>query len=330
MKIVCFIRAALTFLLILVSSCQFAEAEIVNDTTISKVVSQYVVYPKKFKLIEGKKMAYIDIGQGYPIVFLHGNPTSSYLWRDVMPYMEGKARLVAPDLIGMGDSEKLDNVDANSYSYAEHKKYLFALLSSLNLGGNVTLVLHDWGSALGFDWASQHAESVKGIAFMEALVSPFKNWNDFTPQKKGQAFFKALRSEEGESMILKQNQFIERLLLPGLHLDEKDKAYFRMPYLEPGESRRPTLSWPRQIPIAGQPLDVAKVMTDYSVWLGETDIPKLFVNAEPGAILTGERRSLVRSWKRVTEVTVPGQHFIPNEAPNEIGRALRKWYQSLD
>ena len=311
-------------------SCQTSELHQTQVTTETKVSSKEIAYAKKFKTIHGKRMAYIEEGTGDPIVFLHGNPTSSYLWRDVMPHLEGQGRLIAPDLIGMGDSEKLDNSGPDSYSFIEHRKYLFALLDELNLDENVTLVIHDWGSGLGFDWARQNAEAVKGIVFMEAFVAPFPSWDAFIPKgNKGQDLFKALRSKDGEKMILQDNMFVEKLLLGGPNLSDKDREVFRRPYLEPGESRRPTLTWPRQIPINGKPIEVSNIVAAYSAWLGNSNVPKLFVNVEPGAILTGDMRKLVRSWPNLTETTVPGNHFVPQESPHKIGRAISDWYSKL-
>jgi haloalkane dehalogenase len=286
-------------------------------------------YKKQYKTIHGKQMAYIDEGEGDPIVFLHGNPTSSYLWRNVMPHLEGKGRLIAPDLIGMGDSEKLDNSGPHSYTYVEHRKYLFSLLESLGVTSNVTLVLHDWGSGLGFHWAQQNAAAVKGIAFMEAFIAPLPSW-DAWPESAVETF-QGFRSAAGEQMVLDQNVFVEGVL-PGMvlrDLTDAEMAEYRRPFLEPGEGRRPTLTWPRQIPIAGEPADVFQIVTDYGHWLAQSDIPKLFVNVEPGAILVGEVEDFVRSWPALTEVTVPGLHFVQEDSPDLIGRAVESWLAQL-
>lgn len=286
-------------------------------------------YKKQYKTIHGKQMAYIDEGEGDPIVFLHGNPTSSYLWRNVMPHLEGKGRLIAPDLIGMGDSEKLDNSGPHSYTYVEHRKYLFSLFESLGVTSNVTLVLHDWGSGLGFHWAQQNAAAVKGIAFMEAFIAPLPSW-DAWPESAVETF-QGFRSAAGEQMVLDQNVFVEGVL-PGMvlrDLTDAEMAEYRRPFLEPGEGRRPTLTWPRQIPIAGEPADVFQIVTDYGHWLAQSDIPKLFVNVEPGAILVGEVEDFVRSWPALTEVTVPGLHFVQEDSPDLIGRAVESWHAQL-
>lgn len=284
---------------------------------------------KQYRTVLGKRMAYIEQGQGDPIVFLHGNPTSSFLWRNVMPLLEGKGRLIAPDLIGMGDSEKLDASGPGSYRFAEHREYLFALMESLGIRERVTLVIHDWGSALGFSWARQHPERVKAIAFMEAIVAPMPSWNDFPAEIR--PMFHQFRSPAGEKMVLEDNIFIEKVL-PGTilrKLSEDEMNEYRRPFLAPGEARRPTLSWPRQLPIAGEPKDVVEIAQDYADWLATTPIPKLFINAEPGAIVTGQLRDLVRTWPNLSEVTVKGSHFIQEDSPEEIGRAIAAWMDAM-
>lgn len=282
-------------------------------------------YEKSYKTIHGKRMAYVDVGSGDPIVFLHGNPTSSYLWRNVMPHLEGRGRLIAPDLIGMGDSEKLDNSGPGTYSYVEHRKYLFALLEELGVDQNVTLVIHDWGSGLGFHWAHQNPDAVKGIAFMEAFVAPIPSWDDF-PDGEREAI-QAVRSPAGEEMVLQGNSFVEGVL-PGTilrTLTQAEMAEYRRPFLNAGEDRRPTLTWPRQIPIEGEPADVHEIVSAYSAWMAQNDIPKLFINAEPGALIKGAARDLVRTWPNVTEVAVEGIHFIQEDSPDAIGQAIADW-----
>jgi haloalkane dehalogenase len=286
-------------------------------------------YTKQYRNVHGKRMAYIDVGEGDPIVFLHGNPTSSYLWRNVMPHLEGKGRLIAPDLIGMGDSEKLDNSNAQSYTYVEHRKYLFALLELLVVNSKVTLVVHDWGSGLGFHWAQQNPDAVKGIAFMEAIVAPIPSWNAF-PESAVETF-QGFRSPAGEQMVLEQNLFIEGVL-PGMvlrDLSEAEMTEYRRPYLQPGEDRRPTLTWPRQLPIEGEPADVVRIVTDYGQWLAQSGLPKLFINAEPGALIVGEVEDFVRSWPAITEVTVPGLHFVQEDSADLIGEAIVSWCARL-
>jgi len=284
---------------------------------------------KKFATVHGKQMAYIEEGTGDPIVFLHGNPMSSYLWRNVMPHLAGKGRLIAPDLIGMGDSDKLDNSGPDSYTFVEHRKYLFALLEQLGVTDNVTLVIHDWGSGLGFHWAHTHPEAVKGIAFMEAIVETRDSWDQFPDRAR--EMFQALRSPAGEEMVLDKNLFVEALV-PGSilrDLTEEEMNEYRRPFANAGEDRRPTLTWPRQIPIEGQPADVTEIVDAYLDWLGKTSIPKLFVNADPGVLITGAVRDRVRSWPNITEVTVPGLHFIQEDSPDEIGAAVRDWHANL-
>lgn len=280
---------------------------------------------KRFVEVPGYRMAVIDEGQGDAIVFLHGNPTSSYLWRNIMPHLQGRGRLIAPDLIGMGDSDKLKDSGPQSYSFAEHEAFLFDLLDALDLGDNVTLVIHDWGSALGFHWARLNEARVKGIAFMEALVAPAPDASVFP--NAFQKFLQGARSPAGEGMVLDENMFVEQILPRSIirDLTEEEMAEYRRPFLEPGEARRPTLTWPRQIPIAGEPHDVAATIATYSAWLGQTDIPKLFVDADPGAILRGELRDLVRGWPAVSEVTVPGIHFLQEDSADAIGRAVADW-----
>ena len=284
--------------------------------------------PKKRVTVHGRAMAYVEAGAGDPIVFLHGNPTSSYLWRNVMPYLEGLGRCIAPDLIGMGDSEKLPDAGPHSYRFVEHRRYLDGLLKALGVMERVTLVVHDWGSALGFDWANRHRDRIKGIAYMEAIVRPL-TWTEWP--EAIQKLFHGFRSAAGEEMVLQKNVFVERVL-PGSvlrGLTDEEMTVYRRPYLEPGESRRPTLTWPRQIPLDGEPADVVGIVQSYADWLSNSAVPKLFVNAEPGAILVGAQRAFCRSWPNQREVTVKGSHFIQEDSPEEIGRALAEWYRTL-
>ena len=285
--------------------------------------------PQKQRVtVHGRSMAYVERGTGDPIVFLHGNPTSSYLWRNVVPHLEGLGRCIAPDLIGMGDSEKLPDSGPGSYRFVEHRRYLDGLLEALGVTERVTIVGHDWGSALGFDWANRHRDRIKGIAYMEAIVRPLA-WAEWPePIRK---LFSGFRSAAGEEMVLQKNVFVERVL-PGSvlrGLSDEEMAVYRRPYLEPGESRRPTLSWPRQIPLDGEPADVVAIVQDYAEWLSRSDVPKLFVNAEPGAILIGAQREFCRRFLNQTEVTVEGSHFIQEDSPDAIGRAIADWYRRL-
>ena len=285
-------------------------------------------YDKKNVEVLGSKMAYVETGSGDPVVLLHGNPTSSYLWRNVIPHLEERWRCIAPDLIGMGDSDKLEPSGPDRYTFVEHRRYLDALLEALGVTENVTLVVHDWGSALGFDWANRHRDAMTGIAYMEAIVMPL-TWEQWPEAARG--VFQGFRSPAGEAMVLESNVFVERVL-PGSvlrGLDDKEMEVYRRPFREPGESRRPTLTWPRQIPIEGEPAEVVEIVESYGAWLASSDLPKLFVNAEPGAILTGEQREFCRSWPNQKEVTVKGIHFIQEDSPDEIGQAVAKWRAAL-
>ncbi len=285
-------------------------------------------HPKKFIEINGKRMAYVEMGDGDPIVFQHGNPTSSYLWRNIMPALADRGRCIAVDLIGMGDSDKLDNPGPDSYRYVEHRDYLYSAWEQLGITDNVTLVIHDWGSALGFDWASQHPDKVRGICYMEGIPCPV-SWDDGPDEAK--QVFQGFRSEAGETMVLEKNVFVERVL-PGSvlrGLTDEEMAVYRRPFANPGEDRRPTLTWPRQIPLDGEPADVSEIAARYATWLSETDVPKLFINAEPGAILIGKQREFARSLKNQTEVTVKGSHFIQEDSPQEIAAALADWLDSI-
>lgn len=282
--------------------------------------------PNKRRHLEmpGTWMAYVDTGGGDPMIFLHGNPTFSYLWRNVIPHLAPYARCIAPDLIGMGESGKSPN---GSYRFVDHAAHLDAFIDGLALKERVTLVVHDWGSALGFHWAHRNPERVKGIAYMEAIVRPLL-WSEWSASAIN--IFKALRSPAGDDMILNKNMFIERIL-PGSVMRKLDAEMevYRRPYLEPGESRRPTLTWPREIPLDGEPADVTAIVQGYADWLTTCAVPKLFINANPGAILTGAQREFCRAWPNQTEVTVEGVHFVQEDSPDEIGRAIAQWYQPL-
>jgi len=284
--------------------------------------------PKKSISVRGVNMAYVEMGSGDPIVFLHGNPTSSYLWRNVMPHLEGRGRLIAPDLIGMGDSDKLEPSGPERYRFVEHRDYLFDLLDALGVKENVTLVIHDWGSALGFHWAEKNAEAVRGIAYMEAVVAPV-TWDDWP--EDGRQIFQAFRSPAGDELILQKNLFVEGVLPNAIlrKLSDAEMEAYRRPFPEPGESRRPMLSWPRQIPIEGEPADVVEIVESYGKFLAGSQIPKLFVNAEPGSILVGRPREFCRSWPNQSEITVKGAHFIQEDSADEIGQAVAAWMDGL-
>ena len=283
---------------------------------------------KKFARVLNRNMAYVEAGEGDPIVLLHGNPTSSYLWRGITPHLTGLGRCIAPDLIGMGDSDKLDDSGPQSYRFVEHRQYLDAFLETVGVNSNVRFVVHDWGSALGFDWANRNRHAVKGLAYMEAIVQPL-TWLQWP--EAALKVFQGFRSDNGESMVLAHNVFVERVL-PGSikrKLTDEEMTEYRRPFLEAGESRRPTLTWPREIPIEGEPQDVTEIVRDYASWLREAAVAKLFVNADPGAILVGEQREFCRTWPNQTEVTVSGIHFIQEDAPDEIGQAIANWLSDM-
>jgi haloalkane dehalogenase len=270
------------------------------------------------------------VGEGDPIVLLHGNPTSSYLWRNVLPHLLPLGRCIAPDLIGMGDSDKLPNSGLGSYRFVEHRRYLDALLEALNVRERVTFVIHDWGSALGFDWANRHREAVKGIAYMEAIVGPqdWDHWDRFGMRP----VLQALRSDAGEAMVLQDNFFVEKILPQAIlrKLSVEEMAEYRRPFAEPGEGRRPTLTWPREIPIEGDPADVSAIASTYADWLVTSSVPKLFLKAEPGGILAGGKvLALARRFPAQTEVSVAGVHFVQEDSPDEIGRVIVGWMGTL-
>ena len=279
---------------------------------------------KRTRRVFDLDMAYVEMGSGDPIVFLHGNPTSSYLWRKIMPHVADQARCIAPDLIGMGDSAKLPESGPGSYRYVQHRRYLDELLRLLDVRERVVLVGHDWGALLTFDWAVRHPDSVKGLVYMEAIVTPLK-WDDWPAAAR--RVFQGMRSDVGESIVLDKNIFIERILpasvLRDLTADEMEE--YRRPFRQPGEDRRPTLTWPREIPIEGDPPDVHSIVEDCATRLAVWEVPKLFINGDPGSILVGRAREICRSWPNQIEVTVPGSHFLQEDSPHLIGAALTDW-----
>ena len=283
---------------------------------------------KNYKEILGKQMAYIDYGKGQSIVFLHGNPASSFLWRNITPSVEGLGRIVVPDLIGMGDSEKLDGENNPDYQYHGQYKYLSALLDSLDLGDEINLVIHDWGSAMGFQYARENSTRIKSITFMEAIVMPL-TWDQWPENARN--IFQLMRSEAGEEIVLEKNVFVERILLNDSAdgFTDEEKAEYIRPFKNPGEDRRPTLTWPRQIPVDGSPQAVIDEVTKNGAFHKDSDIPKLFINADPGSILVGDQREFVRSWKNLQEITVKGNHFIQEHSPKEIGEGLKSFIKSL-
>ena len=285
-------------------------------------------YTKKYKDIKNSKMAFIDEGSGDTFLFLHGNPTSSFLWRNIAPHVEDIGRIVIPDLIGMGDSDKLEGVDNPGYKYHGQYGYLTALMDELDLGNNIHLIIHDWGSAMGFQFARENKDRIKSITYMEAIVMPltWDQWPD--PATK---IFGLFRSEAGEELVLEKNFFVERILLAdsSTGYTEEEKSEYIRPFINPGEDRRPTLTWPRQIPLDGEPSEVVEEVRLNADFHKESDIPKLFINADPGSILIGDQREFVRSWNNQTEITVKGNHFIQEDSSEEIGAALRNFVKSL-
>ncbi len=294
------------------------------------MISAAFPYQKKGRRVLGREMAYVEAGEGDPIVLLHGNPTSSYLWRNVLPHLQQRGRCIAPDLLGMGDSEKLPDSGPGSYRFVEHRRYLDALLEALDVRARVTLVVHDWGSALGFDWANRHREAVKCLAYMEAIIRP-QGW-DHWDNMNMRPFLEALRSEAGETMVLRDNFFVEKIL-PGAilrTLSGEELTEYRRPFAEPGEGRRPTLTWVRQIPIDGEPADVASIVAAYADWLATSDVPKLFLKGKPGALLArGPNLDFARGLPAQTEVTVEGVHYLQEDSPDEIGRTIAGWMGAL-
>lgn len=310
--------AGVTFMALTVPAQPQAGQSLNNTKTAVKM-------EKKFQSINGLKMAYVETGKGDPIVFLHGNPTSSYIWRNIIPYVKDLGHCIAPDMMGMGDSDKLP--DSSSYTFAENQKYLEALFEALNVKKNIIFVVHDWGSALAFDWARRHPKAVKGIVYMESIVRN-RTWEEASPV--AQQLFKGMRSEKGEEMVLQQNSFIE-VNLPRtiLHpLSKEDMDEYRRPFLEPGESRRPMLSWARQLPIGGEPANIAKIVSDYVDYLSHSSLPKLFIEAIPGA-MSQKDKEVCNTWPNQTHVTVAGHHTPQEDSAKEIGVAIAVWIQGL-
>lgn len=291
-------------------------------------------YPRTKIAVHGYEMACVDVGPkegegSDPVVLLHGNATSSYMWRNIMPHMEGKGRLIALDNIGQGDSDRLKHSGPESYRLAEHQAFLDAALEALGVTRNVTFVMHDWGGPLGITWARHHPDAVKGLAHCEILVANHASYDDY-PDAVG-AMLKRLRGPEGEALVLEQNFFVEKVFTAGVmrELDAATMAEIRRPYAEPGENRRATLSWPREIPIEGVPADVTRVVDENAAWMAATGIPKLFVNVEPGQIVFEGDLRVIRGWLNQTEVTVRGLHHPQEDSPDDIGRALAAWYDTL-
>jgi haloalkane dehalogenase len=292
------------------------------------MLAETIPYKKKFAVINGKRIAYVEEGEGDPIVLLHGNPTSSFLWRNVIPELTGSGRVIAPDLIGHGDSEKLPASEGpDRYSFDVAYEYLAGLLSEIGADQNVLLVIHDWGSGLGFHWASNNPGAVRGIAYMEAVVAPV-SWDDWP--EGGRGIFKGFRSDKGEDMLLQRNMFVEAVLPNSVMRDltDTEMEQYRAPFATP-DDRQPTLNWPRQIPISGEPPHMVELVTAYGRFMAGSYIPKLFINADPGSILVGQQREFCRSWPNQQETTVKGLHFLQEDSPAEIGQAVAQWMEKL-
>jgi haloalkane dehalogenase len=282
---------------------------------------------KRRMVIDGLSMAYHDMGSGNPIVFLHGNPTSSWIWRNIIPYAQGFGRCIAPDLIGMGDSEKLPNPGPNSYTFEQNRHFLDGFFDALGLKERVILVVHDWGSSLGFDWARRHPDTVEGIAHMEGLIAPTK-WEDMPAVARPR--FRSVRSSEGEELVLQQNIFLEQSLVKGTlrAYTDPELAEYHRPFLQPGEDRRPMLTWPRELPIDGEPPNVVEVFQKYGAWLAQSPIPKLYIRAEPGT-QSPKIIEQARTWPNQQEVVVPGVHYPQEDAPDAVGSAIAGWLQGV-
>lgn len=292
------------------------------------MLSETMSYEKKYASVNGKQIAYVEEGSGDPIVLLHGNPTSSFLWRNVVPELVDSGRVIVPDLIGQGDSEKLPASEGpERYTLEVAYSYVDGLLDTIGANENVTLVIHDWGSGIGFLWAMRHAAAVKGVAYMEGIVKPV-SWADWPEGAVG--IFKGFRSDKGEDLILNRNMFIEAVLPTSVvrELSETEMDAYRAPHAEP-DDRQPLLNWPRQIPIEGEPENVVALVNEYGAFMASSDIPKLFINADPGSILVGPQREFCRSWPNQQEVTVKGLHFIQEDSPVEIGQAVTNWLKAI-
>ena len=290
----------------------------------SREISEVDLYERKRVQTLDSEMSYLDVGAGDPVVFLHGNGTFSYVWRNIIPYVKPLGRCLAPDLMGCGNSGK---IPGSSYRIVDQARYLDAWFEALDLGERITLVLHDWGGPLGFDWARRHQDQIKGIAYMETLVQPL-NWDDWPEIRKD--LFRQFRSPMGEEMVLRDNFFLETIQTRMLrNLTEKEMDTYRQPYLEPGESRRPTLTFTRECPIGGEPADVIEMINRCGEWLSASQLPKLFINAYPGSILTGRQRDFCRTWPNQKERTVQGIHYMQEDSPHQIGEAISDFLKSI-
>jgi haloalkane dehalogenase len=284
-----------------------------------RAISTEDVCYRKHIAVLGTQMAYVDVGEGDPIVFLHGNPTPSYLWRNIIPHLLPFGRCLAPDYVGMGNSGAAPD---GGYRFVDHQRYLDGWFDALGIEKNVILVVHDWGSALGFSWAHRYFERVKAIVYMEAIVRPFRSWDEWPDATR--AFFQAQRTTAGEDLILQKNLFIE-YLLPLRNISQGAMEIYRRHYRNPGPTRQPMLAWTRDLPIAGDPEDVVRIVDSYARWLSTSPIPKLFIDAEPAGFLIGAQREFCRAWPNQQIVTVQGSHFLQEDAPEAVGNAIARF-----
>ena len=301
-----------------------------KDASATAPISAAFPFKKRFVDVKGARMAYVDEGEGPVVLFIHGNPTSSYLWRNIIPYVSDNHRAVAVDLIGMGDSAKPD-ID---YRFETHAAYLDAFIETLELK-DVTLVIHDWGSALGMRYARLNPGKVRALAFMEAIVPPGMPAPNYEAMGQAGEVFRQMRTPGvGEEMVLQNNFFVE-VILPDIGvvrtLSDEEMAEYRRPFPTP-ESRKPTLVWPRQIPIGGEPADTTAAVLANGEWLMASDLPKLYFASAPGALNPPPVAEFFKAnLKNLTAVDLgPGAHFLQEDHPHAIGRALSDWLDALD
>jgi haloalkane dehalogenase len=297
--------------------------ETVTQDDVDRAISTEAPAFRKRVRVRDTNMAYVDVGEGDPIVFLHGNPTPSYLWRNIIPRVLPFGRCLAPDYVGMGNSGAAPD---GAYRFVDHQRYLDTWFDKLGITRDVILVLHDWGSALGFSWAHRHPERIKALVYMEGIVRPFLSWDEWPEATR--EFFKAQRTPQGEDLILEKNLFVEFLLpLRGIASDTIE--VYRRHYRNPGPTRAPMLEWSRELPIEGHPRDVVHIVDAYAKWLSTSPIPKLFINGDPAGFLVGAQREFCRAWPNQQEVTVKGAHFLPEDSPAEVGEAIARFVANV-
>ncbi len=294
--------------------------------TDTEEISAAFPFESKFVDVHGAKMHYIDVGEGDPILFLHGNPTSSYLWRNIIPHLSSQGRCIAPDLIGMGKSDHPDL----PYRYDDHYRYVSGFISALGIGSNLTLVIHDWGSALGFRWAHEHESGVKAIAFMEAMVRTM-SLADLPGSLR--VAFRMMRSPGiGWLMISVANIFVKKMLPDLTHakMSPEALAYYAAAFPTVA-SRKAVRQWPAEVPLDGSPADNATVVEAYREWLTRTEVPKLLFHGNAGVAIKDAEVAWCRENLSNLEVVDLGEgiHFLQETHPEKIGRALSKWYAGL-